>query len=107
MAGDTVRDLNGLALSSRNCYLNELQRIEAAHLSAVLRAVAAAVKSGGSDWRVIEQEAREALGARGWQPDYIAIRNQIDLQEPVSGNRLVVLGAAKLEGTRLIDSLEF
>jgi len=106
-AGQTIREASGLALSSRNGYLSEAKRTEAASLNAVLTAVAAAVRSGRSDWRTIEGEAIEALTARGWKPDYISIRNQVDLQEPVPGNPLVVLGAAKLAGTRLIDNLEF
>lgn len=103
---DTVRDSNGLALSSRNGYLSDLRRVDAAYLYAVLIATAAAIKSGRNDWRTIEREASDALRARGWQPDYLAIRNQVDLQEPIRGDRLVILAAAKLGGTRLIDNLE-
>lgn len=105
-AGQIVRNPNGLALSSRNGYLSEPQRIEAAQLHAVLTAAAAVVRAGHSDWPTIEREATEALLARGWQPDYVAIRNQVDLQEPAPGDRLVILAAAKLGGTRLIDNLE-
>ena len=70
------------------------------------RSIAAAVKSGRTDWALLEQEATESLAARGWRPDYIAIRRQSDLAEPSAGDRLVVLGAARLAGTRLIDNLE-
>jgi pantoate--beta-alanine ligase len=106
VAGETVRNASGLALSSRNGYLDDRERIEASNLYAVLTWVTGAVKSGRSDWRKIEQEATDALRARGWQPDYIAIRNQTDLQEPTPRTPLVVLGAAKVAGTRLIDNLE-
>lgn len=106
LSGDTVRDSSGLALSSRNGYLNEGQRVEAAQLHAVLGHVAAALKSGRTDWKVLEREAASALKVRGWRPDYIALRAQEDLRDPAIGDRLVILGAATLAGTRLIDNLE-
>jgi pantoate--beta-alanine ligase len=103
---ETVRDSSGLALSSRNGYLSDLQRVEAAELNAVLNSVAAALKANRSDWATLEQEAADALTRRGWRPDYVAIRNQADLLAPTPGAALVVLGAAKLGGTRLIDNVE-
>jgi pantoate--beta-alanine ligase len=103
---ETVRDSSGLALSSRNGYLDDPQRIEAAQLHAALERTAAALNSGRTDWAVLEREAAETLTARGWQPDYVAIRRRQDLGDPASGDRLVVLGAARLAGTRLIDNLE-
>jgi pantoate--beta-alanine ligase len=103
---EIVRDPSGLALSSRNGYLNESQRIEAAHLHARLSALVAAVRSGRTDWRALEREAREFLIARGWHPDYLAIRRQSDLREPSMGEPLVALAAARLSGARLIDNLE-
>jgi pantoate--beta-alanine ligase len=111
VAAETVRDASGLALSSRNGYLDGPQRDKAAELHAALSKMAAAVKSGRGDWSTLEQEAQEFLGAKGWQPDYMAIRRQSDLGRPASGNAstagpLVVLGAARLAGTRLIDNLE-
>jgi pantoate--beta-alanine ligase len=106
LPAETVRDSSGLALSSRNSYLNERQRIEAAQLSATLGRVAEAVKSARTDWAVLEREAAGELAACGWRPDYVAIRNQRDLGAPAAGERLVVLGAAMLAGTRLIDNLE-
>jgi pantoate--beta-alanine ligase len=106
VAAETVRNASGLALSSRNGYLSESQRVEAVHLSSVLRGVAGAVQSGRTDWRQIERGAVESLTARGWQPDYIAIRRRTDLREPTRSAALVVLGAARLGGTRLIDNLE-
>jgi pantoate--beta-alanine ligase len=103
---ETVRDASGLALSSRNGYLNESQRTEAAQLHSALRKLAAAVKSGRTDWQTLEGEAQEFLRARDWQPDYVAIRRQSDLREPSMGGPLVALAAARLGGTRLIDNLE-
>jgi pantoate--beta-alanine ligase len=108
---ETVRDPSGLALSSRNGYLSDSQRAEAAQLHAALSQLVLAVKSGRRDWQTLEHDAREFLGARGWQPDYVAIRRRSDLGAPSpgasSGNEpLVVLAAAKLAGTRLIDNLE-
>ena len=97
---------SGLALSSRNGYLSDIQRVEAAQLNAVLTGVAAALKTNRTDWATLEREAADLLTGRGWRPDYVAIRNQADLLAPTPGNGLVVLGAAKLAGTRLIDNVE-
>ncbi len=111
LAAPTVRDGTGLALSSRNGYLDDPQRREAAQLNASLHQVAAAVKGGRTDWSSLEREALEFLRARGWQPDYVAIRRRRDLAAaPAEGSStddpLIALGAAKLGGTRLIDNLE-
>ncbi len=103
---EIVRDANGLALSSRNGYLSDSQRTEAAQLQASLSRFAAAARSGRSDWRPLEREAQEYLRTRGWQPDYVAIRRRYDLGEPSKGEPLVALAAARLGGTRLIDNLE-
>lgn len=103
---ETVRDPSGLALSSRNGYLNESQRVEAVQLSKALRKVAGDVQSGRTDWQQIERTAFESLVARGWQPDYVAIRRRSDLQAPVESGPLVILAAARLGATRLIDNLE-
>lgn len=103
---ETVRDASGLALSSRNSYLSDSQRAEAAQLYDVLSKLVAAVRSGSTDWQTLESDAREFLSARGWQPDYVAIRRQSDLGAPSAGKPLVALAAAKLGGTRLIDNLD-
>jgi pantoate--beta-alanine ligase len=103
---ETIRGSSGLALSSRNGYLSDPQRVEAAQLNAVLNGVAAALKTNRTDWATLEQEAADVLTGRGWRPDYVAIRNQADLLAPTPGGGLVVLGAAKLAGTRLIDNVE-
>jgi pantoate--beta-alanine ligase len=103
---ETVRDADGLALSSRNMYLSAPERIEAVQLHATLRNVAREVKSGRTDWQHIERSASDSLLARGWQPDYIAICRRQDLGAPSPDQPLVVVGAARLGQARLIDSLE-
>jgi pantoate--beta-alanine ligase len=104
--GETVRDPNGLALSSRNGYLSATQRVEAPHLAAALDEVAGGVRAGRTDWEGLEKEGMRALTARGWRPDYVAVRKRADLGPPSPGEDLVVLGAAQLGATRLIDNLE-
>ncbi len=103
---ETVRDAAGLALSSRNGYLSDAQRIEAAQLHAALSKLVAAVRSGRTEWPTLEREAREFLAARGWQPDYVAIRRRSDLREPSADEPWVALAAARLGSTRLIDNVE-
>jgi pantoate--beta-alanine ligase len=106
VGGDIVRDASGLALSSRNNYLNSARRSEAVQLNAKLRSVAAAVRSGQPKWRHLEREAIGALAVRGWKPDYVAIRRQADLGTPDAKSPLLVVAAARLGTTRLIDNLE-
>jgi pantoate--beta-alanine ligase len=102
----TYRAEDGLALSSRNGYLSADERVEAVQLSRTLQHMAMQVRAGETDWRQLENQAMQALTARGWQPDYLSIRRQIDLQAPVACQPLVVLGAARIGSTRLIDNLE-
>jgi pantoate--beta-alanine ligase len=106
VAAETVRDASGLALASRNGYLNDAQRAEAAQLNMALSKLVVAARSGRTDWQTLEREAQEFLRARGWQPDYVAMRRQSDLREPSMGEPLVALAAARLGGTRLIDNRE-
>ncbi len=104
---DTVRAADGLALSSRNGYLSVGERAEAPHLHAALTRVVDALRAGKRDFLRLELQEMAFLAARGWLPDYIAIRRQADLQPPQEGDLdLVVLGAAGLGRTRLIDNLE-
>ncbi|MDO4683346.1 MAG: pantoate--beta-alanine ligase [Lautropia sp.] len=136
-AHDTVREPDGLAMSSRNRYLSGAERQEAVQLNRTLHRMAARLKAGESIEH-IEGSARAALSARGWQVDYLTIRRQADLQAPShtpvvperplrllatddpsgtepgglaepeglpSGQALVILGAARLGRTRLIDNL--
>ena len=106
VAGETTRAEDGLALSSRNGYLDASQRAEAVALSRELSAVGAEVRRGRCDWSAMEEAAMRSLAARGWKPDYVAIRRRADLGAPGDGAALVVLAAAKLGSTRLIDNLE-
>jgi pantoate--beta-alanine ligase len=107
IAGETTRAANGLALSSRNAYLDPAQRAEAVALSTALRSIADQARAGRRDWDRMEQDAMAFLTGRGWQPDYVAIRRRADLGSPAHGEALVVLAAAKIGLTRLIDNLEF
>ncbi len=107
VACETKRAADGLALSSRNGYLSPAEREEAVQLPLALEGLAAAVHRGRRDFAALENEAMEALTQRGWKPDYLTVRRCSDLQSPVGQEPLVVLGAAKLGATRLIDSLEF
>lgn len=111
IAAETYRADDGLALSSRNSYLSETERAEAPVLYRELQAVAEAVRNGQLDVSLLEKTAMETLASRGWKPDYVSIRKRIDLQPPTAGDLaqnepLVVLAAAKLGVTRLIDNLE-
>ncbi|WJF89536.1 pantoate--beta-alanine ligase [Paraburkholderia bonniea] len=109
IAAETVRDPDGLALSSRNRYLQPDERTEAPQLAAALQRVRTAVLDGRRDFGALEREAQSALSARGWQPDYIAVRKRSDLLPPAvddTTSPLVVLAAAKMGATRLIDNLE-
>lgn len=112
VGAETCRAEDGLALSSRNGYLSPEERAEAVQLSVALKGLAAAARAGQAAGRLdvaaLEAAAMSALKARGWQPDYVTLRRQHDLS-PVTGpshEPLVVLGAAKLGKTRLIDNLE-
>ncbi|MDP9082501.1 MAG: pantoate--beta-alanine ligase [Pseudomonadota bacterium] len=106
IAADTVRDSDGLALSSRNGYLNGSERVQARQLHQVLESVVDAAKSGRTDWQTLQSQAQDLLTAHGWRPDYVAVRRRSDLSDPSQGEPLVVLAAARLGGTRLIDNIE-
>ncbi|WP_323120962.1 pantoate--beta-alanine ligase [Burkholderia alba] len=111
IAAETIRDDDGLALSSRNRYLNPTERAEAPELARTLQRVRDSLLGGNRDLAAVERTALDNLTGRGWQPDYIAIRKRSDLIAPTAaqveaGEPLVVLAAAKLGATRLIDNLE-
>ena len=111
IGAETYRAEDGLALSSRNGYLSAAERAEAPVLYQNLNAVADSVRAGERDIAQVEARAMAALAERGWKPDYISVRKRGDLQAPdaadlTSGAPLVVLAAAKLGNTRLIDNLE-
>jgi len=108
---ETVRDVDGLALSSRNRFLGTCERREAPRLYCLLGQVRDRIRAGEADIARLEDEARQELAAAGWAVDYVSVRRQRDLKAPLpaevaAGEALVVLAAAKLGGTRLIDNLE-
>ena len=108
VAGDTLREPDGVAMSSRNVYLGASERIQAALLQRELAAVAAAVKAGERDFEALAATAARHLKMAGWRVDYVALRDAATLQAPTpASTRLVVLGAAWLGNTRLIDNLDF
>ncbi|WP_374479834.1 pantoate--beta-alanine ligase [Zoogloea sp.] len=107
IAGETIRADDGLALSSRNGYLSATERAEAPRLNRQLSWIRERVAAGERDFLRLETEAVAELAAHGWHPDYITIRRRSDLQAPARDDApLVVLGAARLGSTRLIDNLE-
>ncbi len=111
IAAETWRAEDGLALSSRNGYLSANERAEAPILYKTLNRVADEVRSGRTDIQQIEQEAMATLAERQWKPDYVSVRKRVNLQAPnaddlANNEALVVLTAAKLGNTRLIDNLE-
>lgn len=111
---ETIRAEDGLALSSRNRYLSPDERAEAPVLYRTLHDVRDTVLGSdraAADLLALEASAKESLAKRGWKPDYVSIRKRVDLQAPTrdefaAGEPLVVLTAAKLGATRLIDNLE-
>ena len=107
---DTTRADDGLALSSRNGYLSEAERQQAIALSQALRLIADRVRLDPTTLAAAEAEATAQLRAQGWAPDYLTVRRRTDLLPPAADDLtspLVVLGAARLGTTRLIDNLEF
>jgi pantoate--beta-alanine ligase len=111
IAGETVRADDGLALSSRNNYLSPVERTEASRLYRTLRGVADDIAQGRTDYANLEAAARSELARHGWKVDYIAVRNGIGLRIPHPEgfdhpNVLIVLGAATLGSTRLIDNVD-
>ncbi|MGY4830089.1 pantoate--beta-alanine ligase [Sphaerotilaceae bacterium SBD11-9] len=108
--GETRRSGEGLALSSRNGYLSAAELAEALALSQTLRKLADGYRAQPAQLVALEAQAAHALATRGWQPDYLTVRRRSDLQTPTETDAkgpLVVLGAARLGNTRLIDNLEF
>lgn len=104
---DTGRAADGLALSSRNRYLSVGERAEAPRLYRELQAVAESLKQGGLDYAGLERQAADHLIAAGWLVDYVEIRRADTLEMARAGDKkLVVLAAARLGTTRLIDNVE-
>lgn len=117
VGGETARAADGLALSSRNQYLSAAERGEAVFLYQTLQGVRQAILQGERDMERLQKQAVEDLVARGWKVDYVAVRNQSDLlpvsrlqgnlaQRDLAKRELVILAAAKLGNTRLIDNVE-
>jgi pantoate--beta-alanine ligase len=111
IGGETERARDGLALSSRNGYLNPQQRQQAVLLSQTLAQLGQAARReraalDASALERLEGEAMQVMRDNGWAPDYMTIRRRSDLQAPGPSDALVVLGAARLGTTRLIDNME-
>ena len=104
---ETVRAADGLALSSRNGYLSPTERTAAPRLYALLRDARDKIAKGERNFQRIELEAMALLAQNGWVPQYVTVRRRADLQAPAAQEReLVVLAAAYLGKTRLIDNIE-
>jgi pantoate--beta-alanine ligase len=108
---ETIRAEDGLALSSRNNYLSPSERAEAPNLYRVLREIADQIAAGRHDYANLEMKARAELAHRGWKVDYIAVRHGLGMRIPHPEgfdhpNLLIVLGAAALGNTRLIDNVD-
>jgi pantoate--beta-alanine ligase len=108
IAGDTVREASGLAMSSRNGYLSHAQKTNAAALNACLKQIVDKIQQGNTDFAALEQAAAQDLNKSDWLTDYISVRSAHTLL-PASkqDTQLVVLAAAKIGNTRLIDNIEF
>ena len=107
IAGETVRASDGLALSSRNQYLDQSQRIEASNLYQTLLHIKKEIISSNKDFRVLQEEVTQQLTERGWKVDYVQICDRASLSPACHRTEpLVVLVAAWLAKTRLIDNME-
>ncbi|MBP7080019.1 MAG: pantoate--beta-alanine ligase [Rhodocyclaceae bacterium] len=106
IAGDTIRAEDGLALSSRNGFLSASERQEAPRLHRLLMDLVARIQAGERDFAKLEAVVMDQLRKNGWSPDYVAVRRRADLQVPLVDDPLVVVAAAKLGTTRLIDNVE-
>jgi pantoate--beta-alanine ligase len=104
---ETVRAQDGLALSSRNAYLSTAERKEAPRLYNVLQKIRSEIDGGARDYQRLDQQAMAELSRCGWQPDYVTVRRRADLRQPTErDDELVVVAAARLGRTRLIDNVE-
>ena len=108
VAGDTVREPDGLAMSSRNGYLQPAQRVEAPRLHRALQQLVEAGGKGAADFAALESQTTQYLTQLGWIVDYISVRSAQTLRPAQADeHELVVLGAARLGSTRLIDNIIF
>lgn len=107
VGGETVRAADGLALSSRNQYLSAAERAEAVSLRKILLGIKQELLGGSRDYSRLEAQAVAALNQRNWSAEYMSVRSQQSLSAPTpSEQALVILAAARLGRTRLIDNLE-
>jgi len=108
IAAPTVREPDGLAMSSRNQYLTDEERRKAPIIHQTLLAAVESLRAGERDFAAIESSGLQALDRAGFRPDYFAVRRADDLSPPESDtHHLVVLTAARLGRARLIDNLQF
>lgn len=108
VSGPTMREPDGLAISSRNRYLTDDERSRAPALYAALNKVAMALRDGAGDYRALQQAAADELRGAGFEPDYVEVRCAADLARPNGRqppDELVVLAAVRLGKARLIDNL--
>jgi len=102
----TVRESSGLALSSRNNYLEPQQHAAAQNLFTVLKETAGLSAHSDADYSFLEERAEERLKHFGLEPEYVAIRRSEDLETPRTGDRaLRILAAVRCGSRRLIDNL--
>jgi pantoate--beta-alanine ligase len=104
---DTLRESDGLAMSSRNGYLEPQERATAPIVYRVLNGLAQKLREGSDDYAGLREQAAAELDENGFRTDYVAIRRATDLLEPAAGEKdLVILIAAYLGKARLIDNIE-
>ncbi len=107
IAAETERASDGLALSSRNAYLTAAERLEATRLYHTLVYIKECIEAGERDFGGLQEKAEKTLDSNGWRVDYVAVRKSSTLEPAQADDKgLVVLGAAWLGKTRLIDNLE-
>ncbi len=108
IAGETMREDSGLAMSSRNGYLTPNQKSDASLLQQCLKNIVHHIQHGDTDFMGLSQSAADILNNQGWQVDYVSVRNALTLEPATTQDEcLVVLAAAKLGNTRLIDNIDF
>ena len=106
IAGDIVRESDGLAMSSRNRFIDEQERPQANQLNRSLLWVSAQIEAGGRDFHVLEQRAKEQIEAVGFRPDYISVCNSKTLEPAADDDtNITILGAMYTQGARLIDNV--
>ena len=106
IAGPTQRAEDGLALSSRNQYLTDEERGVAPQIYATLKKIGEGLQAGKRDYPQMEQQALDELAGFGMKPDYVSVRRAENLAEPDRDtDELIILAAARLGESRLIDNL--